>query len=137
VRAQQRSERARACARARVRVGSAHSRVFALRARKRTLPRTRAAPHRLASPRLASPRPAPPPSLAARVDLLFPCIVVARLWRERPFSRPLAPGVDLALKAAASVVFASFAAAGVAWYFTCESETRGDVIDARCPKCKD
>ena len=91
------------------------------------------APARGASP----PRPAPPTSLAAPSDLLFPCIVVARLWRERPFSRPLAPGVDLALKAAASVVFASFAAAGVAWYFTCESETRGDVIDARCPKCKD
>ena len=80
----------------------------------------------------ASPIPLP-----LRADLLFPCIVVARLWRERPFSRPLAPGLDLALKVSASVVFASFAAAGVAWYFTCESQTRGDVIDARCPKCKD
>ena len=69
--------------------------------------------------------------------LLFPAIVVARLWRERPFSRPLPPALDAALKVAASVVFASFAAAGVAWYFTCESQTAGGVIDTRCAKCAD
>jgi hypothetical protein len=53
--------------------------------------------------------------------LIFPVLVVARMWHEAPFSRPLPGSVDTALKAVASVTYAAFVAAGVAWYFACEA----------------
>lgn len=64
--------------------------------------------------------------------LIFPAIVVARLWREQPFSRPLPAALDAALRALSALVFLSFAAAGVVWYFTCESQATAALPDPRC-----
>lgn len=66
--------------------------------------------------------------------MLFPMIVVARLWEEKPFSRKLHASVDFTLKALCALIFSSFGAAGIAWYLKCEAGTKEQNLKA-CPLC--
>jgi len=66
--------------------------------------------------------------------MLFPMIVVARLWGEKPFSRKLNASLDFTLKAMCALIFSSFGAAGIAWYLKCEAGTKEQNLKA-CPLC--
>jgi len=66
--------------------------------------------------------------------MLFPMIVVARLWGEKPFSQKLNATLDFTLKAMCALIFSSFGAAGLAWYLKCEAGTKEQNLKA-CPLC--
>lgn len=62
--------------------------------------------------------------------LIFPAVVVARVWRDKPFSRPLPATLDTVLQAVSAATFALFFGAGIYWALKCEIPANGD---ANCP----
>ncbi len=61
--------------------------------------------------------------------LIFPALVVARVWKDAPFSAPLPKATEGAIRALAYATYALFVGAGVAWAFRCEI---GDAAKAAC-----
>lgn len=52
--------------------------------------------------------------------LIFPAIVVARVWPDEPFSKPLPARLDAVLKFASTATFAMFLSYVIKWFVTYE-----------------